>query len=82
MKQWPDAENIDIMVTTPELTYEANMNDVISKDTFINVMVGDLQRVKEFPARGFQIKQDIPDEVWSAYERLVAAGYTKHLIDF
>lgn len=43
-------------------------------------MVGDLQRIKEYPAKGFQIEQEIPDEVWSAYETLVAAGYDKHLI--
>ncbi len=82
MKQWPNAENIDIVVTSPKLTYEEHMNDTISKDVFINVMVGDLQRIREFPARGFQIEQEIPDNVWAAYERLIAAGYTKHLIDF
>lgn len=82
MKQWPHAEELDIMVTSPHLTYEEHMNDTISQDTFINVMVGDLQRIKEFPARGFQIEQAIPDDVWAAYERLVAARYTKHLIDF
>ncbi len=43
-------------------------------------MVGDLQRIKEYPKLGFQIVQEIPDEVWNAYEKLVAAGYNKHLI--
>ena len=27
-------------------------------------MVGDLQRIRVYPAEGFQIHQDIPDEVW------------------
>lgn len=82
MKQWPDVENVDIVVTSPKLAYEEHTNDMISQDTFINVMVGNLQRIKEFPMRGFQIEQEIPDDIWAAYERLVAAGYTKHQIDF
>jgi hypothetical protein len=41
---------------------------------------GDLQRIKLYPERGFQIAQDIPEDVWSAYEQLVHAGYDKFLI--
>ncbi len=33
-----------------------------------------------YPAKGFQIHQDIPDDVWRAYEELVKAGYDKYLI--
>jgi hypothetical protein len=43
-------------------------------------MVGDLQRVKEYAKQGFQIPQEIPGNVWKAYEELVRRGYTKHLI--
>jgi hypothetical protein len=43
-------------------------------------MVGDLQRIKVYPEKGFQISQDIPDDVWKAYEELVRLGYTKHLV--
>ena len=46
----------------------------------IGIMVGDLQRIKLYPARGFQIAQEIPDEVWQAFEGLVHAGYDKYLI--
>jgi hypothetical protein len=44
------------------------------------LQVGDLQRIKEYPKLGFQIEQNIPDEVWDAWERLVALGYSKHLV--
>jgi hypothetical protein len=47
----------------------------------ISIMVGDLQRIRLYPAKGFQIHQDIPDDVWTAYEELVAAGYDKHLLE-
>ena len=43
-------------------------------------MVGALQRIRLYPAKGFQIHQDIPDDVWRAYEALVEAGYDTHLV--
>jgi len=39
-----------------------------------------LQRIKAYPAKGFQIYQEIPADVWDAYEQLVSAGYDKHLM--
>lgn len=51
-----------------------------SKDYLITMMVGDIQRLKEYPKRGWQIPQDIPADVWAAYEFLVAKGYTDRLI--
>jgi hypothetical protein len=56
------------------------VNGALSADEVISIMVGDLQRIKIYPDRGFQIYQEIPDAVWAAYEELVKAGYTKHLI--
>jgi hypothetical protein len=46
----------------------------------INVMVGDTQRVRLHAERGYAIRQDLPGDVHTAYQRLVAAGYTAHLI--
>jgi len=43
-------------------------------------MAGDLQRIKEYPAKGFQIYQEIPERVWKAFERLVELGFDGHLI--
>ena len=55
-------------------------NSSLSADDVINIMVGDLQRIKVYPERGFQIPQEIPSNVWAAYEALVAAGYDRHLV--
>jgi hypothetical protein len=55
-------------------------NEALSPDDVISIMVGDLQRVRVYPAKGFQIEQEIPGEVWAAYEQLVNAGFDKHLI--
>jgi hypothetical protein len=45
----------------------------------IAIMVGDLQRIRDYPARGFQIAQDIPANVLDAFETLVGLGYDTHL---
>ena len=78
-KQWSNP-NIEIMVTSPQISYEEHFNKNIPKELFINVMVGDLQRIKVFPKMGFQVEQQIPDEVWDAFKALVALGYDKHIV--
>ena len=52
----------------------------LSPDDVVGIMVGDLQRIREYPAKGFQIDQEIPEDVWRAYEELVRAGYDRHLL--
>lgn len=75
-RHWPDKK---LIVTSPQIGFEDYPTAEISLEKVINIMVGDLQRIRIYPDRGFQIPQEIPDDVWAAYERLVAAGYTKHL---
>jgi hypothetical protein len=43
-------------------------------------MVGDLQRIKYYPEKDFQIYQEIPPDIWQAYEKLITAGFDKHLM--
>jgi uncharacterized SAM-binding protein YcdF (DUF218 family) len=78
---WPEPEKeYELMTTSAPYSYEEYVGPIIDRDTIINIMVGDLQRIKLYPAMGFQIPQEIPAEVWDAYEKLVAAGYDKHLV--
>ncbi len=80
-KIWPEKE---LIVTSPQVSFRdylaeyANRN--LTASDVVSIMVGDLQRIKLYPARGYQIAQDIPDEVWGAFEVLVRAGYDKYLI--
>ena len=80
-KLWPDK---DVVVTSPRASFDdyllTHSNATLSSDDVISIMVGDLQRIRVYPMRGFQIPQEIPAEVWSAYEALVAAGYDRHLV--
>jgi len=77
LKYWPDKE---LIVTSEPITYEEYCQRDIPKENIINIMVGDLQRIKIYGEKGFQIIQEIPDNVWKAYESLVKAGYNKMLI--
>jgi uncharacterized SAM-binding protein YcdF (DUF218 family) len=81
-KLWPEK---DMIVTSPRMSLDeylsAGSHDTLSSDDVISIMVGDLQRIRLYPERGFQIHQDIPDDVWQAYEELVRAGYDTHLLD-
>jgi uncharacterized SAM-binding protein YcdF (DUF218 family) len=81
-KVWPEKE---VIVTSPKVSFEEYLrgyaNEELSRDDVISIMVGDLQRIKLYPLKGFQIHQEIPDDVWSAYEELVKAGYDQRLVD-
>ena len=72
--------NKSLVVTSPQIAFEEYATGEISIESVINIMVGDLQRIKYYPAKGFQIYQEIPAEVWEAYENLVDLGFDKHLM--
>ncbi len=75
---WPQ---IELISTSSPISMEDYQNDATNKDEhWVNAMVGDLQRIKEYPTKGFQIEQAIPKDVWEAYEYLVSLGYNKRLI--
>ena len=80
-KVWPEKE---LCVTSPRVSLDEYLSlsshDSLSSDDVIGIMVGDLQRIRLYADRGFQIHQDIPDDVWRAYEDLVEAGYDKYLV--
>lgn len=55
-------------------------NGDITRDEIINILVGDIQRMKVFVDKGWQIPMEIPRDVWEAYEKLVNLGFDKYLI--
>ena len=76
-KLWP---GVKIVVTSPQISFNNYPNKEITREHVINIMVGDLQRIKIYSEKGFQINQKVPQEVLDAYKRLVKLNYTKHLI--
>jgi uncharacterized SAM-binding protein YcdF (DUF218 family) len=80
-KMWPEKE---VLVTSPQVSFDEYLdgytNQKLSADDVISIMVGDLQRVKLYHEKGFQIYQEIPHDIWSAYEELIRAGYNQRLV--
>jgi len=76
-KHWVDKK---LIVTSPQVSFEEYPTEEIPLERVINIMVGDLQRIKFYPEKGFQIFQEIPADVWLAYEQLIACGFNKHLM--
>jgi uncharacterized SAM-binding protein YcdF (DUF218 family) len=77
---WPEKQ---VIVTSPLDSFDDYLgkytSPALTPDDVVSIMVGDLQRIKIYPDKGFQIPQKIPDDVWAAYEALVRAGYNRHL---
>ncbi|MFA6249874.1 MAG: YdcF family protein [Candidatus Shapirobacteria bacterium] len=76
-KQWP---GVKVLATGPSIGYFDYPNSIITKERLINHLVGDTQRVKLYPKKGFQVFQKVPIRVWAAYKELVRRGYDQHLI--
>lgn len=80
-RYWPEPR---VFVTSPQVSFAEYLqrysNSALTEDDVVGIMVGDLQRVRVYPDKGFQIPQEIPADVWAAYEELVRAGYDKYLI--
>jgi uncharacterized SAM-binding protein YcdF (DUF218 family) len=69
-----------VAVTSPPATFEEYCLSKYDLATMINLMVGDLQRIRLYPKLGFQKEELVPREVVDSYHRLIGAGYTRHLI--
>jgi hypothetical protein len=80
-KVWPEPE---VRVTSPQVSMDeylsAYSHRSLSPRDVVSIMVGDLQRIRLYAERGFQIPQDIPDGVWAAYEELVRSGFNERLV--
>lgn len=80
-KQWDD---INIIVTSIQMSFEEYYDYFssaqITQHELISLMVGELQRIDLYSKKGFTIPQKIPNNVWQAFETLVNAGYTEHII--
>lgn len=58
---------------------ETNTQRGRSSRATIEMLVGDFQRMDLYAKKGYQIPQEIPDTVWSAFHTLVDLGYTAQL---
>ncbi len=73
LKVWPE---IEYCVSSPSLSFDEYPTEGITRDQVIHIMVGDFQRILEYPAMGYQVPQEIPEDVMQAYQKLVEVGYS------
>ncbi|WP_066944089.1 YdcF family protein [Microtetraspora fusca] len=76
-KLWPE---VNVVCASRPLPLDEYVEDIGDADRVINMIVGDIQRIAEYPKQGFAIPQEMPAEVEFAFKRLVEAGYTSKLI--
>jgi uncharacterized SAM-binding protein YcdF (DUF218 family) len=76
-KQWPEPA---WLVSTATVSFAEYVENDHSETRTIDLMVGDLQRIKVYADQGFQTKMDIPPQVWRAYEQLVALGFDRYVL--
>lgn len=79
-KHFPDKE---CLISSPPLDYNAYCiagDPEINHERVIHLMVGDLQRLWVYADKGFQVPQQIPEQVMQAYHSLIEMGYTEHLV--
>lgn len=78
-KNWmPEYEGIiaSMNISCEEYNKMAVQNNL---PNWIELMVGDVQRMKVFAKKGWQIEMDVPEEIWNVYEELVKRGYDKYV---
>jgi uncharacterized SAM-binding protein YcdF (DUF218 family) len=76
-KAWPEAAPV---CASEDTCFDEYLKSIGDDKLVIDMLVGDLQRIIEYPARGFAIAQDVPADVTGAYQRLIAAGYDSRLM--
>ncbi len=74
---WPE---VDVICASESLDLDDYAKTIGNERLVIDMLVGDLQRIIEYPKQGFAIAQDVPDSVLAAYERLIHAGFTTRLL--
>ncbi len=77
-KQWSD---VKFLISSPNYTLVQASHEYISLKLIINEIVGDFQRIIEYPKMGFQSATEIPLYVTYAYNFLIKKGYTLHLLN-
>ncbi|MGE6738142.1 YdcF family protein, partial [Streptomyces sp. NPDC059900] len=76
-KLWPD---VGILCASEPLEFDDYVKSIGDEKLVLDMLVGDLQRVIEYPKLGFAIEQEVPQDVHAAYESLIRDGFTSRLI--
>ncbi|EKF9134171.1 TPA: YdcF family protein [Vibrio cholerae] len=70
MQQWPESVE-SVQVSSPAGSFFDYLTSELTSDFVLNAMLGDFERIRDYPALGFQITQPIPEPVMRAYQALL-----------
>lgn len=76
-KYWPE---IDWYVRTPKVAAFEERLALGEPDEFFSLMVGEVDRLQKYPARGFMVDAEIPQSILDAKQILINIGNTPHLV--
>ncbi|MCP9206892.1 YdcF family protein [Streptomyces cucumeris] len=76
-RMWPEVE---VICASAPLDFDDYLKHIGDEWLVTDQLVGDLQRVIEYPRLGFAIEQDVPEDVHTAYTSLVRDGFTSRLL--
>jgi uncharacterized SAM-binding protein YcdF (DUF218 family) len=74
---WPEVE---VVCASEPLEFDDYLKAIGDDKLVMDMLVGDLQQVIEYPKRGFAFEQDVPGNVYDAYEFLLRAGFDTRLL--
>lgn len=74
---WPEAK---VVCSSEPISLSDYVESIGDSQLVIDMLVGTLQRVIEYPRLGFAVEQRVPEPVLEAYERLRNAGFTSRLL--
>jgi hypothetical protein len=75
--QWPD---VTAFVDSPPLTFPDDVSHIIGVFGVMHEMVGDIDRVIQYPAQGFQAPHALPQDILESWRALIAEGFGQHLL--
>ncbi|MGW7492617.1 YdcF family protein [Streptomyces sp. NPDC054786] len=76
-KVWPEVE---VTCASAPLEFDDYLKTIGDEKLVTDQLVGDLQRVIEYPKLDFAIEQDVPEDVHAAYESLLEDGFDSRLL--
>jgi uncharacterized SAM-binding protein YcdF (DUF218 family) len=72
--------DLDVVCASRPMSLLDYYQSIGDSNLVTNMLVGDTQRVIEYPKRGLAIEQDVPGDVRRAFQALVREGFTERLI--
>lgn len=78
--EWPDRDTV-IMVSSPHIGLDECITNDHTHEEIISTLVGNMRKIITLLTSSGQSEQALTVDVRAAYDRLIAAGYTKYLVN-